>query len=144
MNRALPLRIGIARHGQYTVARPLVPLYARHGMLPNLSATVATGSTSQVRFADGVGEDDVDDVPSDALTDLFAEPLPFMRVSGVLTVPLGNRAARTEREVANFNVQIRRAERVSLNRTILWSKSHYKIQFVRMPGEQLVFLFAKA
>ena len=91
---------------------------ARHGMLPNLSATVATGSTSQVRFADGVGEEDSGDVPSDALTDLFAEPLPFMRVSGVLTVPLGNRAARTEREVAAFNVQIRRAELEEVKRSI--------------------------
>ena len=91
---------------------------ARHGMLPNLSATVATGSTSQVRFADGVGEEDTDDVPSDALTDLFTEPLPFVRVSGVLTVPLGNRAARTEREVAAFNVQIRRAELEEAKRSI--------------------------
>lgn len=85
----------------------LAEMNARHGMLPSLSASGATGIGAQ------------DTNAGDAISGLLDEDaFPYLQVSGHFSVPLGNRAARGARDRAAADVLARRSELEELERSI--------------------------
>ncbi len=92
---------------------------AKHGILPSLTGTAAAGVASQ-RCPPGT--DNVDCVVGnglDALTGVTADDnQPFLQLSGLFTVPLGNRGARGDRDRAVAVVVQRERELMDLQRSV--------------------------
>ena len=82
---------------------------ARHGVLPSLSATATTGVRAQY---EAEGE------TVRALAGLGNNTYPWMAVSSNLTVPLGNRASRSELTTAKATASQRREELANTRRTV--------------------------
>lgn len=106
-------RVAIAQNLELAVSRAnlevaeLEHMNTKHGMLPSLSATGATGIGAQDTSATG------------ALGGLAQEnAFPYIQVSGNLAVPLGNRAARGDRNRAAADVLARRSELEELERSV--------------------------
>jgi outer membrane protein TolC len=78
----------------------------RHAMLPSLTASAATGVVGQ------------DVSAGSSLSGMFVNSYPFMNLSGVLSVPLGNRVARGDRAVALADVQTQEIAMQELDRSL--------------------------
>ena len=83
--------------------------HARHGVLPTLSATATSGVRSQY---------ETESETVRALAGLSDNAYPWMAVSSNLTVPLGNRAARSELATATAELSLRRRELESTTRSV--------------------------
>jgi outer membrane protein TolC len=88
-------------------AQEIVLDNAKHALLPTLAATIAAGVGSR-RCPTPEGGGDNDCAPGDAMDAisglLGAENQPYVEVGGLLTVPIGNRSARGERDQAGAQV----------------------------------------
>ena len=91
---------------------------ARHGMLPSLSATLSAGTSSQVELTDSEGNKVEDIKGSSALSEMISEPLPTMSVGGLLTVPIGNRSARSARVNAEIEWEKKQVELEEMERSV--------------------------
>ena len=111
----------------------------RHGMLPSLSATAATGVVGQ------------DESLGASLSGMFVNSYPFVNLSGVFSVPLGNRVARGDRAGALADVQTQevalqeqeRALRAQVKQQLrllasAWQKMELSDANVRLAEEMLV------
>jgi outer membrane protein len=96
----------------------LMWINARHGMLPSLSATLSAGTSSQVELTDSEGNKVEDIKGSSALSEMISEPLPTMSVGGLLTVPIGNRSARSARVNAEIEWEKKQLELQEMERSV--------------------------
>ena len=107
------IAVALAQNLDLAVARANVELArfdvanAKHAMLPSLSATGAAGVRAQ------------DTSPGAALSGITdADNQPFMSISGNLSVPLGNRAARGSRDSQQGLLAQRERELADLERSV--------------------------
>jgi outer membrane protein TolC len=101
--------------------------HARHGVLPTLSATATSGVRSQY-------EAEAQTVK--ALAGLSDNAYPWLAVSSNLSVPLGNRAARSEQATASAELSIRRKELDSAVRSVR-SKVEEKVRTLTASQERI-------
>lgn len=110
-----------------TEAAELSLRHARHGVLPNLSATATSGVRSQY---------ETEAATVRALAGLSDNAYPWMAVSSNLTIPLGNRAARSELATANAELSMRRKELESIMRSVR-SQVEEKVRTLRASQERI-------
>jgi len=99
--------LGIARRRAEAAALNL--RHARHGVLPTLSATATSGVRSQY---------ETENETVRAMAGLSDNAYPWMAISSNLSVPLGNRAARSEMATASAELSMRRRELESTMRSV--------------------------
>ena len=115
LDEAAVVEVALAQNLDLAVSRAQLELArldqsaAKHALLPTLSATGSAGVASQ----------DITGSTGGAVSGLFdSDNQPFVAVSGQLAVPLGNRAARGERDRTEGLVSQRERELADLERSV--------------------------
>lgn len=121
--KAQNLDLAIARQELETARIQLAN--AKHGVLPSLAATVGAGVGNQrcAPGTEGAGElcvvgNAVDAIRGLALSSGPGAAQPYLTIGGVFTAPIGNRAARGDRDMAEALVMQRQREVEDLERQV--------------------------